>query len=168
MQILRKTDLVGKGVHWNTERPRQTKVTKLQLAFPVDKQVLRLEITVKDPVLVAEGGALEKLIHEAPDCDGVEGAAIAVNIHVLLEVPFAKLEDEHELRLGVYHVVESDDVDMLQLLHERDLADGGGRRSFLCIKVDFLQGDDLVCCSRATLFTVLGSALSRVDEYHTL
>lgn len=37
-------------------------------------------------VLVAEGGALEELIHEAANDVGRESAAIAVQVHVLLEV----------------------------------------------------------------------------------
>ena len=82
-----------------------------------------LEITVKNPVLVAERGTLQELVHEAPDSHRVESPAIAVNIHVLLQIPLAVLKDEDKLGLGVNDIIEADDIDVLKLLHERDLAD---------------------------------------------
>lgn len=51
------THLVGECVYWHTECSGETKITELELPFPVDQQVLWLEVTVKNPVLVAEGSA---------------------------------------------------------------------------------------------------------------
>lgn len=99
---------------------------------------------MQDTVLVAEGSASQELKHEAADGHRVECATVAVYIHVLLEITFAVLEDEDELCFGVNDIVEADDVDVLELLHERDLADGGRRGPLLGIKVYFFEGNDLV------------------------
>ena len=71
----------------------------------VDEEVLGLEISVEDSVLVAERSALQELVHEAPNRDGIESATLAMDVHVLLEVALAVLEDEHELRLGMDDIV---------------------------------------------------------------
>ena len=110
-----------------------------------------LEITVKNPVLVAERGTLKELVHEAPDSHRVESPAIAVNIHVLLQIPLAVLKDEDKLGLGVNDIIEADDIDVLKLLHERDLTDSGRRGSFLGIEVNLFQRHNFVCCSRTAL-----------------
>jgi hypothetical protein len=52
------------------------------------------------------------------------------------------LEDEHELVLGVDNIVEGDNVLVLELLHERDFADGGGGRALFRVEVDFFEGDE--------------------------
>ena len=119
----RSTHLVRERVYRDTKGTGETKVTQLELALRVDEQVLRLEIAVQDLVLVTEGRALEKLVHEGADDVGAKRAAVAVLVHVPLEIAVAELENERELGLGVDHVVEADDVDVLELLHERDLAD---------------------------------------------
>jgi hypothetical protein len=106
---------------------------------------------MENSIFVTEGGALQKLIHEAAHCCGIESSTFAVRIHILLEIPVAVLEDEDQLGLGVNNVVESDDVHMLQLLHQRDFADRGRRGSFLGIEMNFLEGNDLVCGPGATL-----------------
>lgn len=119
------TCLVGEGVNRNTECASKAEIAQLQLAFPVDEKVLRFEVSVQNPVLVTERSTLEKLVHETPNGDGIEGATLAVDIHVLLEVAFTVLKYEDELCLGVDDVVEADDIDMLELFHEGDLTDGG-------------------------------------------
>lgn len=119
------TCLVGEGVNRNTECASKAEIAQLQLAFPVDEKVLRFEVSVQNPVLVTERSTLEKLVHETPNGDGIEGATLAVDIHVLLEVAFTVLKYEDELCLGVNDVVEADDIDMLELFHEGDLTDGG-------------------------------------------
>lgn len=68
--IPKRHDLIRKGVDRNTKSTRKTKITNLQLAFSIDEQlssrqsgsrtirmytnILRLQITMQDPVLVAE------------------------------------------------------------------------------------------------------------------
>ena len=51
-------DLVGEGVDGDAERAGETEIRQLQLAFVVDQQVLGLEVSMQDAVLVAEGDAL--------------------------------------------------------------------------------------------------------------
>ena len=99
------TDLVRECVDRNTERPSKTKVPQFELPFPVDEKVLRLEVAVQYPVLVAECCTLEELVHETPNRDGIESATLAMDIHVLFEIAFTVLEDKDEFCLGMYHVV---------------------------------------------------------------
>ena len=112
------THLVRESVDWYTERPCQTKISQLQLSFPIDQQILGFQITMKDPILVAKCGTLEELVHETPDGDRIEGAPVAMDVHVFLEIALAVFEDQDELGLGMNHVVQTDDVDVLELLHE--------------------------------------------------
>lgn len=84
-------------------------------------------------VLVAEGSALEQLKHETPDSLGRQGTAVSILVHILLEILLAVFEDEDELGLRVDNIMQANDVDMLELLHERDFTDSGGWRSFFCI-----------------------------------
>jgi len=106
---------------------------------------------MEDPVFVAESRALQKLVHEAAHCCGIECATFAVRVHILLEIPVAVFENEDQLGLSVDNVIESDNVDMFQLLHQRDFTDRGRWCPFLGIKVDFLEGDNLVCGPGTTL-----------------
>ena len=100
---------------------------------------------------MTEGGALQKLIHEAAHCRGIESAAFAMRIHILLEISVAVLEDQNQLGLGVDNIVESDNVDMFQLLHQRDFADRGRGGSFLGVEMNLLERNNLVCGPGSTL-----------------
>lgn len=82
-------------------------------------------------------------MHEGLDGDGVEGSAVAGRVHVPLQIGVHVLEDEHELALGVDDIVEGEDVGVLQLLHQGDLADGCGGCAFFRIEVDLLEGNEL-------------------------
>lgn len=110
--------LIRERIHRHAERPRQSKISQLQLAFPIDQQILRLQIPMKHPVFMAERRAHQQLVHEAAHCMWIERAAVSVSVHVLLEVAFAVLEDENEFGLGMDDIVKADDVDMLELFHE--------------------------------------------------
>ena len=96
---------------------------------------------------MAEGGPSKKLIHEAAYSGWIECATIAMRIHVLFEIAFTVLEYEYELCFCMNNVVQPDDVDVLELLHERDLADRSGWCAFFSIEMYLLQSHDLVCCS---------------------
>lgn len=74
---------------------------------------------------MTEGSALEELVHETPNGDGIERPAIAVLIHVLFEILIAIFEDEDQLCFAVNNIMEADDVDVFELLHERDFSDRG-------------------------------------------
>lgn len=86
---------------------------------------------MQNTVLVTERGALQELIHEAPNRRRLESAAVAVLIHILLKILVTVLEYENEFCLRMYNVVKAHDVDVLQLLHKGNLPDGGGWRAFL-------------------------------------
>jgi hypothetical protein len=88
--------------------------------------------------------ALEELVHETSHGHRVKRSAIAVLVHILLKVLIAVLEDKDKLCLRVYDIVEADDVDVLEFLHERNLTDGGGGCPFLCVEVYLLERDDLI------------------------
>lgn len=51
------THLVREGVDRYTERPRETEIPQLELAFPIDEEILRFEISMKDSIFMAEGGS---------------------------------------------------------------------------------------------------------------
>ena len=96
------THLVTERIDGHTKSSRQTEITNLELASSVDEQVLGLEITVQDAVLVAEGDTLddsaspsaptrilphiEELMRKVPDCVEIQRAAITMRVHVLLEI----------------------------------------------------------------------------------
>ena len=60
---------------------------------------------MQDAVLMAEGDAVEKLVHEGLDGDVVELAALAAGVHELLQIFVHVFKDEHKLVLGVYDIV---------------------------------------------------------------
>ena len=123
---------------------------------------------MQDPILMAERSAFEKLVHETPDSDGIERATVAVDVHIFLQVALTVLKDENELDLRVDNIVEANDVDVLELLHKRDLADGGGWCAFLRIEMDLLKRDDLVCRPRSTLQLMLSCGIWRMCRPRTL
>ena len=66
---------------------------------------------------------------------------VAVGIHILLEIFIHILKHEHELVFGVDHIVQRDDILVLELLHKRDFADCGGGRAFFGVEVDLFESD---------------------------
>lgn len=74
-------------------------------------------------------------------------SSVASCVHVLLEILVTVLEHEHQLRLGVDHVVESQDIDVLEFLEQGNFADCGARRSLLRVKVNLLERHNLICRS---------------------
>ena len=74
--------------------PSQPKVRQLELPVPGDEQVLRLDIAVEDPPLVAEGQAPQQLEHEELDVSGRETARVI--LQVLGQVCAQILEHEGE------------------------------------------------------------------------
>lgn len=136
-------DLVRERVNGDTEGPGKTKIAELELALLVDEEILRLEVSVENAILVAEGDAAKQLVHERLDRDIVQLPAVTFGVHVPLQVLVHILEDEHQLVLRVDDIVEGDDALVLQLLHQRDLAYGRRRRTLLRVKVDLLQGHQL-------------------------
>ena len=98
---------MGEGPHRDSKRPRKAKVRELELSVAVDQEVLRLQVPVEDPVLVAELDPAEELVHE--DLDLGRGDVPVAGVHVLFEVLLEEFEDKGELLLGIDDVVEVDD-----------------------------------------------------------
>ena len=132
-------DLIGKGVHWNTKCSSQSKVAQLQDPFTVNQKVLRLQVPVQDPVLVAEIDAFEELVHERLDRAVLEGPALSLSVHITLQVTVHVLEYEHQLVLRMNHIVERDNVLVLELLHKRNLPDRGRGCPLFGVEVNFLE-----------------------------
>jgi hypothetical protein len=106
---------------------------------------------VEDSVVMAEGDTAKQLVHEGFDSDGIEHAALAPGVHVLLEILVHELEDQHEFVLGVDDIVETDYVFVLKFLHKRDLTDGGARGALFRIEVDLFESDELARLTVAAL-----------------
>ena len=118
-------DFVGEGVHRDAEGAGEAEVGEFELAFVVDEEVLGFQVPVEDAVFVAEGDALQELVHEGFDGDEVQGAVVAAAVHVFLQVLVHVFEDEHEFVFCVDDIVEGDYVLVFELFHERDFANGG-------------------------------------------
>ena len=56
------TYLIAERVHRNAKRPRQPEIANLELPSPVDQQILRFEISVQHPIVMAESDSLGALI----------------------------------------------------------------------------------------------------------
>ena len=57
-------DFIGECIDGDAKGTGKAKVGELELAFVVDQKVLRFEVAVEDAIVMAEGDALEKLVHE--------------------------------------------------------------------------------------------------------
>lgn len=57
--------LVGECIDRDAERSSQTKVAQFQLSSLVDEEILGLQVSMENLILMAEGCALEQLEHEA-------------------------------------------------------------------------------------------------------
>lgn len=102
-------------------------------------------------VLVTVCRPHQQLVDEASNSHRIERSVVSILIHILFQVALAIFENEDELCLGVDDIVEAKDVDMLELLHERDLTDSSGRGSLFSIKMYLFEGDDFVGCARSAL-----------------
>ena len=88
---------------------------------------------------MAEIDTLEQLVHERFDGHVLQSAPFAMSVHVFLEVAVHVLEHEHQLVFSVNNIVKTDDILVLQLLHEGDFADSGGWGAFFRVEVNFFQ-----------------------------
>lgn len=150
---------MGVGPQGDTECPSETEIRQFQVAFLVDQEILRLEITVENTVGVAVPDTGYQLVHEL--LDNVRAHArvghVAVgqllatsaladreSLHVLLQVEVEIFENEVELvAIGVHDVEEADNVRVIHLLEQRDFADGGGGHAFIFgLKTNLLESND--------------------------
>jgi hypothetical protein len=140
----RRAYLVRVGTQGDTKGSCQTEISELEVALFVNKQVLRLQVAVKDAVGVAVADTSAQLVHELLDhClaeTHVASAAVHAalgqglsttslrdgqSLHVLFQIQVEVFKDEVELvAIGVDNVEQADNVWVAHLLEERDLADG--------------------------------------------
>ena len=106
---------------------------------------------MKYAILMAEGSPFKKLEHEASDSIGIKSTSLAMGVHVTFEILVAELEDEYQFCFRMDHVVQADDVDVLEFLHERDLSYSSRWCALLRIEMDLLQSDNLIGRTRSTL-----------------
>ena len=66
--------------------PSESEITQFQLTSFVDQQVLRLQISVKDAVVVTKGNGLQQLKHEALNNWCFQSTILAVVVHVFLQI----------------------------------------------------------------------------------
>ena len=57
-------NFIGERIDGDAEGTGEAKVSKFELAFVVDQEVLRFEVTVENPIVVAEGNSLKELVHK--------------------------------------------------------------------------------------------------------
>lgn len=79
--------------------------------------ILRLQITVKNPVLVAKRNALAELVHKASYGIWFKSATLAMGVHVPLQILFTKLKNQDQLLLCMDDIMEADDVRVPKFLH---------------------------------------------------
>jgi hypothetical protein len=164
-QNLRRTvpqrdDLVGVSAERHTKGSRESKIPKLEVTIAVNQEILRLQITVQHAVAVAVTNTLAQLAHEllnhlVAEAEAAEVGAGALGeslaapavadgegFHVFLQVEVEELHDEVQLvAVGVHDVEEADDVGVVHLFEEGDLADGGGGDAFIFgFEANFLEG----------------------------
>lgn len=162
--------LVSIRAQRHAKRPSKTKIGELEIALTIDEQILWFQIAVQHAVAVAEFHPGDELAHEPLDhvalhAHGRQPRIRAVRqrlpsatlvggqaLHVLFEVEVEVLEDEVELvTVCVHDVEQAHDVDVLHLLEEGDLADGGAGHTLV-----FRFESDLFECDNRVRFEVLG------------
>jgi hypothetical protein len=147
----------------DTESAGQTEISQFEVTLAVDEQVLGLEITVQDAMAMAVTNTLNQLGHELLH-HGVTQAQVGVHhgtirkslttptlanrqsLHVFFQIAVEELKDKVEfVAVGVNDVQQLDNVGVLHLLEERDLADGGaGDALILGLETDLFQSDNAV------------------------
>lgn len=55
---------VREGVDRDAESTGQTEVAQLELPLLINEEILRLEVSMENPILMTKGDALEELVHE--------------------------------------------------------------------------------------------------------
>jgi hypothetical protein len=153
---------VGVGAQGHAEGTGKTEISKLQVSFTVDEQVLWLQVAVQDAVTVAVPDALAQLAHELLDNSIAQTESVQLStralgkglatttvrdgegLHVLLQVQVEELADKIELvAVGVNNVEQADDVGVAHLLQQGDLTDGSrGDALVLGLESDLLEGHD--------------------------
>jgi hypothetical protein len=156
----------------NTKRPRQTKISQLEVSVLINEQVLRLQVAMQYPTRVTILNALNqiqhKLLHDLLAHSQVSYgrsssswkrlSATAVcdreRVHVLFEIKVEKFHDEVELvAVGVNNIQEADDVGVVKLSQDGNLANGGAGNAFVFgLETDLFESDDAAIVAEITGF----------------
>ena len=125
----------------NPKRSGQAKVGQLQIALPVDQQVLRLQVPMQDAMAVTETDPFYQLGHELLDhclphahvhvhyrATGQSFPSTAFahgqRVHIPFQVQVQELKDQVQLAaLCVDNVQKTNDGRVFHFLQERDFAD---------------------------------------------
>mmetsp|Transcript_64312 Transcript_64312/g.153376 ORF Transcript_64312/g.153376 Transcript_64312/m.153376 type:complete len:231 (+) Transcript_64312:696-1388(+) len=128
------------SVLWNRDSvcTRQSKVSDLQDALGIDKQVLGLEIPVKDATGMTEVQPLQELVGQLHYLWRCQGQVLA--LHVLLQVVLHKLKDQGQLVCGAEDIQQLHHILMAELLQKCNLSNGCAWNTFLLsIKLHLLH-----------------------------
>mmetsp|Transcript_5492 Transcript_5492/g.12655 ORF Transcript_5492/g.12655 Transcript_5492/m.12655 type:complete len:270 (-) Transcript_5492:203-1012(-) len=124
-------------------RSGEAEVGDLDGAEAVDQHVLRLEVAVKDPLAVAELEASQDLQH-APLDETLRHAVLEIALEALLQILVEVVEDEQHLWGDQDEVAHAHDVDVVQLLQERHLAQRRHRHALVAVlQADLLERHQL-------------------------
>ena len=115
-------NFIGKSIDGNPKSTSKAKIAKFQDAFVIDEKILRFQVSVEDSILMAEIYTLEKLVHERFDRGRLQSPTFSMGIHVSFQVTVHELEYQHELILGMNHIMQGYNILMLQFLHQGDFS----------------------------------------------
>lgn len=133
---------MGKVLDWDTKGPSKTEISQLQSALAVNQQVLWLQISVQDFVLVALGRSVEQLVQEGLDIAFRQWALVV--IQQLLQILVQELKHQRQLLVCVQNIHEAHDVGVLQLLQQGNFSNGSTWNTLvLGLKSDGFEGVDL-------------------------
>ena len=97
---------MSQSLNWGVECTSQAKICKLQNRVVLNKQVLWLQISVKNSVRVTEANTLQQLVHHALDNSCID-SVVSKLLHVLLQILFKELKHQIELLVCVDDLVKS-------------------------------------------------------------
>lgn len=105
------------GLDWQRERSSEAKIRKFDNPILADQQILRLEVSMHDPVGVTVSQALQDLIREALHLiNGQSCSSIVLDplLHVLLYVVIKVLKNNVQLFIFVNDLFDLNNVRVLQ------------------------------------------------------
>lgn len=109
--VPQRHDFVSKVLYRDSESSGQTEIRKLKDTLPVDQQVLGLQISVENLMLMALADTCKQLPHEDLDLEGFELVRRGINefLQILVEV----FEHQRQLLVSMEHVDQAHDVGVL-------------------------------------------------------
>jgi hypothetical protein len=133
---------------YRVECVRKAKVGDDDVLVAVQKQVLELEIAMYDALLVQISNTRNQLGKESPSCGVLEVSVIEDIIEKLTSGSI--FQDDSHMSLSLDELVQSNNIRVLQLLKDGDLAVDLGQASRVSSQALF--ADQLDCHLYSTLF----------------